>query len=1105
MADHHHQQHYPLSPPSSTSLPEHWGFGTAPPATDGPNTRARLAAGLKPLSGTAAPLPAGGGGGGARATKDGSGYTGSEPLDAWRGHAQEARYWYSSTTTSAPSHSYYAIDPSLEHAASCSFQHQNLDRQQQPPRNFSTATFIDHGSPPASPPSPLSIQQQPSRISETVVYAAGAGQGVGTLGLTKEEWLRLDEADYREETLKLPSPPPFLPPPPPTPAAPTRAVFHLPPQHPLSRPVQTLAAPRPLPPAAQFGDLTQYEEEGGGGGGAPASAAIGRTPTRSQRRRAPSPIQASRARPAPYPTSSLSRTGPAAADIAVASAEEGDEQQPSTDAVEPPQLTPVRAALAKYSEIPLPAVPPSPVAPPDGKKKKRHGRKMSADHIPRPRNAFILFRSHAITSGLIPRSIGVKDHKNISQIVGGVWRGLSEVERQQWEDLAEEEKRRHLAKYPGYAYKPKQKDTPRAAPGQGKKARAKAARMAADFAAMTGADPQKAERYFLAQAHARSGTCSSTSTTSGDDAPTRAGAQPLSATAAEQDQIQRIRMREDRRMALIAQALLEGEQDDQVLLRVEQQLEAELGPAPSPPPPPTGTKPEEDISVVEEASRSSAAKRQRTAPITPRKTRSSAQAAPVVGSLDKEDDITPTKQQQRRSMYASPAASSDSTLSPSPFRRSVMGHHPRGVSPSSSGSPSPIRMQNPHGVGSVAMTRAGGGSSNGKHPLWRSRSAAAATDEEDHLADDLPAARRQKTNSYAALGVASSHDTPHHHLLTPAPSALLSGPSPSATLPSPSYAFPTPTPDGGADVPLFAGPTASRNFSLGRWELRKPSAAVMSRREMLAQQVEEQEDAHIGGAGEQYGEEEWPSHDRREGGISSSSSSSFLLNPTDFLIDAGLETPAVVDPRATTLQQHPVHGAASSAPYADYDDASTEYGTAYSSSVFDAWQSDAASSVYYDTAPSSASARSSAGRMTMPTNSTFPFSTTGKHAQGLFRQPSSAASVAAGPSLFAAQQQQQQESRYATPSQPNSAGLCEPPSATATAGASPEDGVEEEDLFHFGVEDLFAQPPPALSLFGDPDARTVSSIFGSTNMTNSQADGSGAGDPGPFGLGIALP
>lgn len=65
---------YPLSPPSSTSLPEHWAF--YPPETDGPNTRARIAAGLQPLSGTAVPLSAAGKG---REVRDTNPWTASAP------------------------------------------------------------------------------------------------------------------------------------------------------------------------------------------------------------------------------------------------------------------------------------------------------------------------------------------------------------------------------------------------------------------------------------------------------------------------------------------------------------------------------------------------------------------------------------------------------------------------------------------------------------------------------------------------------------------------------------------------------------------------------------------------------------------------------------------------------------------------------------------------------------------------------------------------------------------------------------------------------------------------------------------------------------------
>lgn len=40
------------------------------------------------------------------------------------------------------------------------------------------------------------------------------------------------------------------------------------------------------------------------------------------------------------------------------------------------------------------------------KKKVSHARKQTADHIPRPRNAFILFRKHVVDAKLIPQILG---------------------------------------------------------------------------------------------------------------------------------------------------------------------------------------------------------------------------------------------------------------------------------------------------------------------------------------------------------------------------------------------------------------------------------------------------------------------------------------------------------------------------------------------------------------------------------------------------------------------------------------------------------------------------------------------------------------------------
>lgn len=74
--------------------------------------------------------------------------------------------------------------------------------------------------------------------------------------------------------------------------------------------------------------------------------------------------------------------------------------------------------------------------PPKEKKKVSHARKVSVhiclsdsqqdpEHIPRPRNAFILFRKHVVDSKLIPPSVEMR-HQNVSVIVAKMWSEVSE-------------------------------------------------------------------------------------------------------------------------------------------------------------------------------------------------------------------------------------------------------------------------------------------------------------------------------------------------------------------------------------------------------------------------------------------------------------------------------------------------------------------------------------------------------------------------------------------------------------------------------------------------------------------------------------------------------
>lgn len=131
-----------------------------------------------------------------------------------------------------------------------------------------------------------------------------------------------------------------------------------------------------------------------------------------------------------------------------------------------------------------------------GEKKRKHislnhpsHPRTNPAHIPRPRNAFILFRSWALSSGLLAsassaahasgtsrvkeKSKGSASRRdstsNASQTPSGaplqqneasreiakIWKRVDESTRGVFEEMAREEKRRHREMYPGYRYAPK--------------------------------------------------------------------------------------------------------------------------------------------------------------------------------------------------------------------------------------------------------------------------------------------------------------------------------------------------------------------------------------------------------------------------------------------------------------------------------------------------------------------------------------------------------------------------------------------------------------------------------------------------------------------------
>ncbi|CAA9960255.1 NHP6B Chromatin-associated protein containing the HMG domain protein [Pyrenophora teres f. maculata] len=73
--------------------------------------------------------------------------------------------------------------------------------------------------------------------------------------------------------------------------------------------------------------------------------------------------------------------------------------------------------------------------------------------IPRPRNAFILYRqSHQ--QEVIRLNPGL-NNPDISKIIGEKWNAESDEAKKYWQDLAQEEKARHQETYPDYRYQPR--------------------------------------------------------------------------------------------------------------------------------------------------------------------------------------------------------------------------------------------------------------------------------------------------------------------------------------------------------------------------------------------------------------------------------------------------------------------------------------------------------------------------------------------------------------------------------------------------------------------------------------------------------------------------
>ncbi|KIM68589.1 hypothetical protein SCLCIDRAFT_6962 [Scleroderma citrinum Foug A] len=75
------------------------------------------------------------------------------------------------------------------------------------------------------------------------------------------------------------------------------------------------------------------------------------------------------------------------------------------------------------------------------------------EHIPRPPNSFMLYRSDFLKKRTIPEEVE-KRQQNLSRIAGQCWKMLSAGERAIWNDKAAAVAAAHHAKYPDYKFRP---------------------------------------------------------------------------------------------------------------------------------------------------------------------------------------------------------------------------------------------------------------------------------------------------------------------------------------------------------------------------------------------------------------------------------------------------------------------------------------------------------------------------------------------------------------------------------------------------------------------------------------------------------------------------
>ena len=92
-------------------------------------------------------------------------------------------------------------------------------------------------------------------------------------------------------------------------------------------------------------------------------------------------------------------------------------------------------------------------APPPARRRCPPGKRRSLGYIPRPPNAFMLFRADFVRQKHVPGTIET-NHGSLSKIIGNCWRSLPLDEKKIWEVKAKHAKSEHKIRYPEYRFKP---------------------------------------------------------------------------------------------------------------------------------------------------------------------------------------------------------------------------------------------------------------------------------------------------------------------------------------------------------------------------------------------------------------------------------------------------------------------------------------------------------------------------------------------------------------------------------------------------------------------------------------------------------------------------